>query len=355
MLLTPRSAFDRTPAGPSAAQPLPILARVAAASRRGRTAGLAGVALLASLAGGCAEIVPATPDQINALAEKRADMDEPAALVEYQKQRKKEVQAQGIDPDTLDDAAPLKLEDRWQTFKAKHRTITLQKAQEEYKSLAANVASKCAFEAKDADALDKCVKQVPEATYDPIKVMAGAVAALVGAVALLLAFRFVRKRTDPVAQAGEKLRLAVQTSQKNTVCTGEHAGYSIKIETSAPEVGEGDRFIRVLILSKIAPNVVVRFGPLAPPTGLDLPDLDAPEIPDRRLPEGYKLRLSPGASVDDLLQGDLGFQLSSYDPIDVRVHDGICGVTCWQVPQSTEKVIEFIDMAMGVARLYTKA
>lgn len=349
MLLTPCSAFDRTPAGlsaPGAALASGLLARSARA--------LAALALI-GLSVGCAEIVPASPEQIEALAQKRAEMDEPAALVAYQKQRKAEVVREGGDPDSLDDAAPLKLEERWKGFQVKHREITLKKAQEEYKGLAANVVGKCMIEAQDADALDKCVKQVPEATYDPVKVMAGGVAAVIAAIALLFAFRFVRKRTDPVAQAGEKLRLAVQTSQKNTVCTGEHGGFSLKIETSAPEVGEGDRFIRVLILSKIAPNVVVRFGPLAPPTGLDLPDLDAPEVPDRRLPEGYKLRLSPGASVDDLLQGDLGFQLSSYDPIDVRVHDGICGVTCWQVPQTPEKVIEFIEMAVGVAKLYAKA
>jgi hypothetical protein len=303
-------------------------------------------------AGGCAEIIPASPEQIHQLAEKRADLEEAKALVEYQKQRKKEVQLEGIDPDSLDNVEPLKLEPRWQTFKVKSRENKLKAAEEQFQGLAANVVSKCQLEAKDADDLDKCVKQIPEATYDPIKVLAGAVAAAIAALGLLLTFRFVRKRTDPVAQAGEQLRLAVTTSQKNTVCTGEHGGFSIKVETSAPEVGEGDRFIRVLILSKIDPNVVVRFGPLAPPTGLDLPDLEAPEVPDRRLPEGYKLRLSQGSSADDLLQGDLGFQLSSYDPIDVRVHDGLCGVTCWQVPQTKVKVIEFIDMALSVARLY---
>ena len=81
-------------------------------------------------------------------------------------------------------------------------------------------------------------------------------------------------------------------------------------------------------------------------------DLHAPEVHDTRVPEGYKLRLSPGVNADAMLAGDVAFQLRDFDPVDVRVHDGMCGVTVWQVPQKPDRVLEFIELAVNCAKQY---
>jgi hypothetical protein len=181
---------------------------------------------------------------------------------------------------------------------------------------------------------------------------------LVGAVVgigVLVGLRSARLRIDPVVQAGQQLNLTVEQGQTHTVLAGEYQGVKVKVESSPPEAGQGDRFLRVVIVSKVDPQVLVRFGPLAPPSGLEMPDLHAPEIHDQRVPEGYKLRLSEGAKAEELLSGDVGFQLRNFDPVDVRVHDGVCGVTIWQVPPSGDRVKEFIDLAVTVAKLYPAA
>lgn len=310
------------------------------------------------LAMGCAEIKTAKPEEAESLAALRADREQDNVLVEYQKVRKKEVEAKGENPDSLDNAAPLKEETRFKELWEKRKKEVYQSKLDRYKELSADVVSQCLNKANSgasADDIDRCVTSTPAATIDPMKAALLGLGIVALAVVLFAVFRSARRRIDPVAQAGQKLNLGVQQGDKETVVTGDYKGYALRIEASAPEVGEGDGFLRVLVMSKVDPHTLVRFGPLAPPTGLDLPDLNAPEVHDGRVPEGYKLRLSPGASAESMLAGDLAFQLRDYDPVDVRVHDGMCGVTCWQVPQSADRVIEFIELAVNCAKQYPQA
>ena len=371
------------------------------------------LALSAMLVGvGCAEIKTAKPEDADELANLRTDRErDEVVLVEYQKLRKKEVESKGGNPDDLDVAAPLKEEPRFKELWDRRRKEVYASKIEKYKALSADVVTRCLDEAKlgattddrercfqglsteqvkaclekaktkmmpedtkqcfvglddpavqhcaerakagvSADDIDRCVISTPAVTIDPTKAGLLALAAIGLAVLLYAVFRTARRRIDPVAQAGQKLNLAVQQGSKETTVTGEYKGYALRLEASAPEVGEGDGFVRVIILSKVDPHTLVRFGPLAPPTGLDLPDLDAPEVHDTRVPEGYKLRLSPGTNADAMLAGDLAFQLRDYDPVDVRVHDGMCGVTVWQVPQTSDRVIDFIELAVNCAKQY---
>ncbi|MSP91329.1 MAG: hypothetical protein EXR79_05945 [Myxococcales bacterium] len=314
-------------------------------------------ALAGALGFGCAEIEKATPEDATKLAEVRADLEQDTALVDYQKKRKSEAAARGEDPDQYDNAELLRAEPRFAEYWRSRRQKKFEAVNEVYKSLAADVIADCMAKAKvgqPSDEIDKCVRQTPKAKYDPGKAAAlGALVVLLGVGAIAL-FRAIRRRNDNVAQAAPKLGLSVEQTEKTTA-HGEYKGYALKIEASPPEAGEGDRFVRVLVLSKVDPHTVVRFGPVAPPTGLDLPDLDAPEVHDARVPEGYKLRLSQGASAESLLSGDVGFQMRAFDPIDLRVHDGMLGLTIWQVPPSADKVVEFVDVAIAVAKLYPPA
>ena len=308
-----------------------------------------------ALTSACAEIKTAKPEDADNLAALRADREQDSVLVEYQKVRKKEVEAKGENPDDLDNAAPLKEEARYKELWEKRRKEVFTSKVEKYKELSADVVGGCLDRAKtgaSADDIDRCVTSTPAASIDPIKAAGLGALAVVLALAAFATYRTARRRIDPVAQAGQKLNLAVQQGEKETTVTGDYKGFALRIEASAPEVGEGDGFLRVLVMSKVESHTLVRFGPLAPPTGLDLPDLDAPEVHDGRVPEGYKLRLSAGASAEAMLAGDVAFQLRDYDPVDVRVHDGMCGVTCWQVPPNPDRVIEFVDLAVTVAKLY---
>lgn len=342
---------------------------------------------------GIAEITKASPKEAEELAQRRADLERDNVLVEYQKARKRDVEARAqktkkelliklqaatkandadgrtaaqrqmaeLDVDTqnqldvLDIAAPLADEPAFKEQWEKYKKGIYEQKLERYKELSDDVAEMCLNKSKGnatADDLDRCVKATPAATIDPTKAALLGLAAIVLALALFGIFRTARRRIDPVALAGQKLSLAVQQGAKETTVTGEYKGYALRIQASAPEVGEGDGFLRVLVVSKVDPHVLVRFGPVAPPTGLDLPDLNAPEVHDTRVPEGYKLRLSPGANADAMLAGDVAFQLRDYDPVDVRVHDGMCGVTVWQVPQKADRVLEFIDLAVNCAKQY---
>lgn len=332
--------------------------------RRGaRLTTVLALALGLAAAAGCAEIDEKASDQdANKLAVLRADLEEDSVLVEFQKRIKTEAQARGEDPDQYDNAQALKQDERfksrWENVWAQARKTKFDAVNKSYKELASDVVKRCIAQAeasKNPEAVDKCVLSVPAAKFDPIKTVGIGALVLVLGVAGVGLYRSARRRIDPVAQAGQKLGLAVQQSSDQTTATGDYKGFPLKIEASAPEVGQGDAFLRVLVLSKVEAHTVVRFGPLAPPTGLDLPDLDAPEVHDARVPEGYKLRLSSGATAEELLSGDVGFQLRAFDPVDVRVHDGLCGVTCWQVPATGDKVVEFVDLAVAVARLYPQA
>ena len=73
------------------------------------------------LASGCAEIRSAKPEEAEALAALRADREQDNVLVEYQKVRKKEVEAKGANPDDLDNAAPLKEESRFKELWEKRK------------------------------------------------------------------------------------------------------------------------------------------------------------------------------------------------------------------------------------------
>lgn len=314
--------------------------------------------LAVGVGAGCAEIVKTAPEDANKLAELRADLEQDAALIEYQKVRKKEVAKEGKDPDSLDNAEPLRAEPRFAERWRQQRQAKFEASKESYKALSADIVNKCTMSARNgasAGDIDTCVRGTPQPVYDPLKTVGIGALVLVLGVAGVGLYRSARRRIDPVVQASQKLGLAPIQSATTTTLTGEYKGFAVKIEASAPEVGQGDGFLRAIVLSKVDPHTVVRFGPLAPPTGLDLPDLDAPEVHDGRLPEGYKLRLSAGADAEALLSGDVGFQLRAFDPVDVRIHDGMVGLTCWQVPGNVEKVIEFVDIAISVAKLYPPA
>lgn len=306
----------------------------------------------------CVKIETARPEDADQLAQLRADREEENVLVEYQKARKKEVEKKGQNPDDLDDAAPLREEAGFKELRDKRKKEIYDSKLSKYKELSADVVAKCLEQAKagaSAGDIEQCEKSLPGQKIDPVLAAGLAALALVLAAAVFAAYRLARRRIDPVAQAGQRLNLNVQQGEKETTVTGDYKGYALKIEASAPEVGQGDGFLRVMVMSKVDPHTLVRFGPLAPPTGLDLPDLNAPEVHDPRIPEGYKLRLSEGANADAMLAGDVAFQLRDYDPVDVRVHDAMCGVTCWQVPQSPDRVIEFIELALTCAKLYPHA
>lgn len=305
----------------------------------------------------CAEIPTASDATAQQLAELRANLEEENVLVQYQKKKKEQATREGLDADALyDNAAPLREEPGFKDNWARARKSVMEAKKSEYLKRPAKVIEACivvAGKTKRAEDVDNCVATTqPDETLDPVRAALVIILAIVGGVAVIMGYRSTRRRIDAVAQAGQKLGLAVLQGRESTVVTGTYKEFAIKIESSPPEAGQDDRFLRVLIQSKIDGHTIVRFGPLAPPTGLDLPDLDAPEVQDSRLPEGYKLRLSPGASAEELLSGDVGFQMRVFDPIDIRVHDGVCGVTCWQVPQTADKVVEFLDLAVGCAKLY---
>lgn len=331
---------------------------------------LAGIALPVVLAAGlftvgCADIEKAKAEDATTLAELRANLEQDRALDHFVQVRKKEIAEKGGDPDQLDNyqnpeagkdrlRADPRFAKMWRDWRARAFTDKRQK----FGDLAAEIVKKCVIVARaptaSAELVDKCVMQPPAARLDPMR------ATLIGALVLVLGvggmalYRSARRRIDPVALAGQKLGLTAQQASTQTTLSGEYKGFAIRIEASAPEVGQGDGYLRALILSKVDPHTIVRFGPLAPPTGLDLPDLTAPEVHDSRIPEGYKMRLSPGADGEPMLSGDIGFQLRAFDPADIRVHDGMAGLTCWQVPGTPEKVIEFVDLAVTVARQYAQ-
>ncbi len=325
----------------------------------GQLALLAG--LLAPALQGCTEIQLATDPEANELADLRANLEEEAVLVQYQMKKKDQAKREGRDADALyDNAAPLRKEqgflDNWQMA---HKKV-LEAKKSEYLKRAGKTIQRCTIKARDtnkpvrAEDVDKCVQNPlsSDETIDPILTALLLVGIVLFGIGILVAYRSTRRRLDSVAQAAKKLGLvAVQTTQATEV-TGSYKDLALRIEASPPEAGQDDRYLRVIVLSGVHPHTIVRFGPLAPPTGLDLPDLDAPEVHDPRLPEGYKLRLSKGASAEELLSGDLGFQSRLFDPIDIRVHDGRCAVTCWQVPSNPDKVVDFIELAMACAKLY---
>lgn len=329
------------------------------AAHRGTPVGttwMLGVALAAATSlSGCAEVTPATPEQAEQLANIRADLEQDETLAKFQKKKKEQAIREGKDADALyDDAEPLRRDPQFQKNWQNVRKQIFEAKKVEYLKRPGKAVAACTDRKSAAD-LDQCVEietQKPAESIDPklaaLVVLAVAAAAFIGS----RLFRSVRQRVDAVAQAAKQLGLSVDQGTQRTTAEGSYKGTTVRIEASAPEAGEGDRFLRVTVKSGVSASAVVRFGPLAPPSGLELPDLDAPEVADPRLPEGYKLRLSPGLQAEALLSGDFAFQLREYDPVDVRVHDGVCGVTVWRVPTTPAQVVEFLDISVAVARHY---
>lgn len=319
---------------------------------------VAGLGLAASVCtSGCAEVVPAAQAEAEKLANLRADKEEDAELSNMQQRKKAQARARGADADSLyDDAEPLRKSEEFQKVWVEKRKVVYERKVKDYIKRPGKTVAECIEKANGGagpDVLDNCVSRTPpDESINPVKAAAIAVLSIIAGIAALMAFRSARRRIDTVAVASKNIGLTVVQGEQKTVASGKYKDQDVKIESSAPEMGQGDRFMRVIVQSNIGALVVVRFGPVAPPTGLDLPDLDAPEVADSRLPEGYKLRLSEGVKAEELLTGDIGFQLRVFDPVDVRIHDGVCGVTCWQVPATPDKVVEFIDLTLAVAKLY---
>jgi hypothetical protein len=312
----------------------------------------------AMLLGGCAEVPLANQQEADKLANVRADLEQETVLAKYQAKKKDQAHREGKDADALyDDAEQLKSDPRFVEQWKVARQKTFDVKREEYLKRPAKAVNACVDRTSAAE-LDKCIEletRKPAESLDPkllaLLVLAIAVAAFSG----LKLFRSVRQSVDPVAQAAKQLGLALDQGTQRTTAEGNYKGTTLRLEASAPEAGEGDRFLRVTVQSGVSASAVVRFGPLAPPSGLELPDLDAPEVADPRTPEGYKLRLSEGVAAEALLAGDFAFQVREYDPIDIRIHDGVCAVTVWRIPSSAPQVIEFVDVAVAVARLYPAA
>ena len=328
---------------------------------RRRLATVAASLVLAVAAGisGCAEIEIASAEASARLADHRTEMEEVNVLVAYQKKRKEEAIKAGEDPNQYDNAALLREEDRFKRIWRKQREIEFNKFYERFSKLSADVVTKCNIasnaEGTEAWQIDRCIEQNPEAQYDPLKAAGVTFAVLLLAIAGFGAYRQGRRSIDPVAQAGTRLNLTATQGARQTVVTGSYKGHKLRIESAAPEAGGGDKYVRIEILDGIHAHTVVRFGPLATPTGLELPDLDAPEIEDARVPMGYKLRLSDGASAEELLGGDVGFQIREFDPVDVRVHDGTMTVTTWFIVSEADQVVELIDLSLAVAESYKQA
>jgi len=321
------------------------------------------VAALSSLvilvAFGCAEIPKTTPEAAERLAELRAEKEFINVLAAYQQKRKTEAIANGENPDKYDDAVPLASEARFKRLWDKQREIEIDKFEHRYLDLSADIIDHCIIKANkeeiQAYEIDKCTDRLPPARYDPLKT-AGVTLSVVLLFFLAMGlYRSGRRRLDPVALSAGDLGLEVKQGRRSTELTGTYKGRDLRIESSAPEAGRGDKYIRVHVLSGVDGDTVVRFGPLAPPTGLELPDLDAPEVEDGRLPEGYKLRLSEGTSAEELLSGDVGFQIREFDPVDVRVHDGVCVTTTWFLVSEPAQVVEFVDLCLAVAEQYKQA
>ncbi len=325
-------------------------------SGRGRTGFAAAIAAGLLLTSGCAEIAPATPESAARLADRRTELEEDNVLIEYQKKRKAEAVQNNENPDKYDDAEKLRAEERFERIWKAQRKIEFDKFYGRYEKLSNDVVMKCNIVA-NADSvkgweIDRCVDTVPEARYDPLRTAGVTFAVILLAFAGLGLYRQGRKSIDPVAQAAGKLGLKAVQGRRSTELTGNYKGYSLRVEAAAPEAGGGDKYVRVHVLDKIQSAVVVRFGPIAPPTGLEMPDLDAPEVEDARIPMGYKLRLSNGASAEELLGGDVGFQIREFDPVDVRIHDGALAVTTWFILSDPEQVVELVDLCLGVAEVY---
>lgn len=324
---------------------------------RWRTVGMTAMAVVFAM--GCAEIEKSTPAAAEGLAELRADLEYVNVLVAYQKKRKQEAIKNGENPDRYDDAVKLASEERFKGLWEKQREIEIDKFEHRYLDLSADVIGQCMIMARrvsvQAYEIDKCTDRLPPARYDPLKTAGVALAVLLLFVLAMMLYRSGRRRLDPVALSASDLGLAVKQGRRRTELSGSYKGRQLRIESSAPEAGRGDKYIRVHVLDGVDQETVVRFGPLAPPTGLDLPDLEAPEVDDGRLPDGYKLRLSDGASAEELLSGDVGFQIREFDPVDVRVHDGVCVTTTWFLVSEPAQVVEFVDLCLAVAEQYKQA
>lgn len=312
--------------------------------------------MVIAFAMGCAEIEKTTPAAAEELGELRAELEYVNVLVAYQKKRKQEEIANGNNPDRLDDAASLASEDRFKRLWAEQREIEHDKFEHRYLDLSADIIGQCIVKANRTGVraydIDKCTDQLPPARYDPLKTAGVAFAILILLFVSMGLYRSGRRRLDPVALSAGDLGLTVKQGRRSTELTGTYKGRDLRIESSAPEAGRGDKYIRVHVLNGVDDNIVVRFGPLAPPTGLELPDLEAPEVEDGRLPDGYKLRISEGASAEELLSGDVGFQIREFDPVDVRVHDGVCVTTTWFLVSEPAQVVEFVDLCLAVADQY---
>lgn len=314
---------------------------------------------LATGVAGCAEIEKVSVGEAHVLAELRSAMQEDQFAVAYQKKRKKEIMSEGGNPLWADDISRLRAEPRYSKLWDKVRDVKEQEYATKYESLSADIVRTCTKLAKlpgtDWHEIDKCIKETPQAKYDPLK----AAGVTLGVVVLLFialgVYKTGRKQIDPVALAGGKLGMKATQEREQTVMQGTYKGREIKIDASPPEAGEGSKWLQVRIMSGVNADAVVVYGPLAPPHGLQLPDIEMPELEDPRLPEGYRLQLNDGASAEDLLSGDVGFQIREFDPVDVRVHDGIVAVSTWFLFTQPDQVVEFVDLAVNIAECYPAA
>ena len=133
----------------------------------------------------------------------------------------------------------------------------------------ADVVGQCLTKAKSgasADDIDRCVTSAPAATIDPLKAALLALGGIGLAVALFAMFRSARRRIDPVAQAGQKLHLAVQQGDKETVVTGDYKGYVLRIEPidamykPSPAFGHSHRRLHQARPTRPAPKGTFPFG-----------------------------------------------------------------------------------------------
>ncbi|GEM_PF-3297356 len=311
-----------------------------------------------ALTTGCADIEPATDAEAHALAELRATAEEAKFAVKFQAKLKKEALAEGGNPDAWDDIAKVKANERYAKLWDQTRDVKEERFGKKYELLSGDVVRGCFRLAQTGvgwHQIDKCTAKLPKAKYDPLKATGVTLGVIVLCFVGLGLYRTSRKQIDPVALAASKLGMKASQERERTVMAGTYKGRQLRIEASPPEAGEGSKWLQVEIQSGVNDSAVVVYGPLAPPHGLQLPDLPMPETEDPRLPNGYRLQLNESTSAEDLLSGDVGFQIREFDPVDVRVHDGIAAVSTWFLFTQPDQVVEFVDLSVSIAECYPTA
>jgi len=319
---------------------------------------VAGVFAAVALMGACHEIARPSPEDAAKAALVRTDEERAVFLAEYQKGKQERARKYGEDPNRFEDADALaatpEFEAAWRLEKPERH----QKFHARYQSASADQV-KCVIQAAKAEEPSQVRTKMEDCTNRPPKeelnvvTTAGLLALLAGLMILGVAlFRSVERKNDPVQQACKRLGFAYAQSPGGRVMEGDHKGRNLRIEASPPE--EADTHISIVVRTGLDPNVQARLGPVAPPTGVELVDIDAPAVEDDRIPEGYMLALSAGLAPDSLLDPTTRFHIESFDPLDIRVRDGQLCLSRWDISDDPAQIVTLADFAVNLANQFPK-